>query len=290
MKRAFLPLAFVLILLPSTDFDYLPTSTTGVIIKHANYALSYVEEHEQAEWVAYELTEEEVNGVVKRTDNFKIDFHIETGSAQMTDYAGSGFDRGHLAPAADMKFSALAMDESFFMSNMSPQAPQFNRGIWRFLEEQVRHWAEEHGKVYVVTGGVLNHTMGTIGDGVSIPKYYYKVVADLYLPGINGIGLILKNEPSKQPLSVFAVTIDSVEALTGIDFFPQLPDHIEDPLEKTLSLENWSFTVGPKSAPHQEPAANPTSVRCTGTTKTSGKQCKRMTTNQNARCWQHQGH
>ena len=141
-------LSFIILLLTglnihSQEIDYLPTSTTGQIIEHTHYTLSYSEQHEQAEWVAYELTASEVNGSYDRTDNFRRDPEVETGSASLADFKGSGYDRGHLAPAGDMSFSLTAMSESFYLSNMTPQETGFNRGIWRQLESQVRDWPKD---------------------------------------------------------------------------------------------------------------------------------------------------
>ena len=114
------------------------------LVTHLGYSLSYNEKHEQANWVFYELTIDEVLGSIKRKDQFRADPNIKTGSASLSDYKRSGYDRGHLAPAADMKWSSKAMSESFFMSNMSPQTPSFNRGIWKKLENLVRKWAVEN--------------------------------------------------------------------------------------------------------------------------------------------------
>ena len=122
-----------------------------VVIRHVGYTLSYNEIHEQANWVAYELTAEEVAGEVERKDAFRADPEVESGSAALADYRGSGYDRGHLAPVADMKWSAEAMAESFYMSNMSPQKPEFNRGIWKKLEMKVRGWATREEAVLIVT-------------------------------------------------------------------------------------------------------------------------------------------
>lgn len=113
-------------------------SSSNQIIKHVAYTLKYNEIYEQADWVIYLLTAEEVKGTILRSDNFRTDTKVKTGSASLTDYRGSGYDRGHLAPAGDMKWSKTAMSESFYMSNMSPQKPGFNRGIWRSLESLVR--------------------------------------------------------------------------------------------------------------------------------------------------------
>lgn len=209
----------------------LPAHSLGDdIIRHTAYTFKYNEECEQADWVAYILSAEEVQGTHPRTDDFRHDPMVTTGSAELSDYQGSGFDRGHLAPAGDMKWSATAMSESFYMSNMSPQRPAFNRGIWKKLEEQVRAWATENGEILVVTGPVLSENLPTVGTNkVAIPEYFYKVIVDAKEPGVKGIGFVLANQGSQKPLEAFAVTIDSVETLTGIDFFPALPDEWEKP-------------------------------------------------------------
>jgi endonuclease G len=282
-------------------------SNVNDIIHHLGYSLRYNEKHEQAEWVAYELTMEETQKGEERTNNFKPDPLVKTASANNEDYAGSGFDRGHLAPAADMSWSSQAMDESFFYSNMSPQLPGFNRGIWKSLEEQVRTWAMESGSIYVVTGPILKGDLLSIGPNqVSIPKFYYKVVLDYEQPNMHGIGMILPNESSSLDLQHFAVSIDSVEALTGLDFFPLLPDDEERKLESDKCLSCWSWKPthvqshgDSKPAPHQESVhpkegagkseqRRPTSVQCSGTTK-AGTRCKHMTESPNGKCYQHGG-
>ncbi len=216
------------------------TTSQDVVIKHTGFTLSYNEQHEQANWVAYQLTAEETDGTEPRYNRFMPDPKVPTGSAVDADYRGSGYDRGHLAPAADMKWSEDAMRESFYFSNMSPQTPGLNRGIWKSLEEQVRRWAAEHGVVYVVTGGVLESGLPTIGKNeVSVPRYYYKVLLDYRAPGLRGIGFIMPNEGADEPLESFAVSIDSVERLTGLDFFHLLPDPIEQQLESSFDFSAW---------------------------------------------------
>lgn len=178
----------------SSAQEFLPTSTPGQIVKHTYYTLSYCEKDEQAEWVYYELTSEMVNGRQPRKDEFRPDPMVSTGSAQLSDYRGSGYDRGHLCPAADMKLNATSMSETFYLSNMSPQDPSFNRGIWESLEATVRSWAITEGMIYVVTAGVLTSNKGKIGaSGVTVPQYYYKVI---YAPKGQGkmIALVLPNE------------------------------------------------------------------------------------------------
>ncbi len=213
------------------------------IIQHTGYALKYNEQYEQAEWVAYQLTVEEVNGKYERSDNFHKDPHVSTGSAALKDYRGSGYDRGHLIPASDMKWSSNAMSSSFYMSNMSPQDPSFNRGIWKKLEEQVREWAVENREIYVVTGPVLtNGPYQTIGvNKVAVPNHYYEVVLDYLEPELKAIGFILPNIKGSYPLSQYAVTVNEVEKKTDIDFFYVLSDDVEEMLESELNLSLWSL-------------------------------------------------
>ena len=212
------------------------------IIDHFGYSLSYNEEHEQASWVFYELTDNEVLGLVKRKDQFRKNPDVRTGSASLSDYKGSGYDRGHLAPAADMRWSSTAMSESFFMSNMSPQVPSFNRGIWKKLESKVRDWARDNKRIYIVTAGILDEGLNTIGsNSISIPNYYYKVILDYTEPELKAIGFILPNKKSKAPLQSFAISVDSVEIRTGIDFFYNLPDDKENKLESNVDVKKWSW-------------------------------------------------
>jgi endonuclease G len=221
--------------------ELLPTSTTGQIVKHTYYTLSYSEKDEQPEWVYYELTSEMVRGRQSRSDDYREDFQISTISAQLEDYRGSGYDRGHLCPAGDMKLNLTSMSESFYLSNMSPQEKDFNAGIWNTLEDRVRKWALTCGRIYIVTGGVLTSNKGKIGsNGVSIPKYFYKVIYDPRGQG-RMIAFLIPNENSEKPLQNFVVTVDSLESLTRIDFFPEFPDSIENQLESSINLSSWSF-------------------------------------------------
>jgi endonuclease G len=193
--------------------------------------------------VAYVLTRSEIeSGTWPRSDNFRPDTAILTGSASLADYRGSGFDRGHLAPAGDMKWSKEAMSESFLMSNMSPQAAAFNRGIWRELEEQVRQWALEKDSIFVITGPVLTGIGESIGQNqVGIPPYYFKVLVDLSPPDHSFIAFLLPNERSDLDLMDYAITVDSLENFTGYDFFARAPDQeIIEWLENHINLHSWN--------------------------------------------------
>lgn len=216
----------------SRDFGLPAIESSEQIVRHFAYTLQYSEEHEQARWVSYVLTPDRVDGKWKRTDKFIVDPLVTTGTADKKDYKGSRHDRGHLAPAGDMKWDSLAMYESFYFSNMSPQKPKFNRIVWRNLEGLVRQIAVDHEVTWVVTGPVLTDGLKTIGENeVSIPQYYYKVVLTYKNPELKGMAWVLPNEKIESPIGKFCVTIDSVENLTGIDFFPLLPDPLEDDLE-----------------------------------------------------------
>ena len=222
----------------------LPAPVAGEqIIEHMGYTLSYNEENEVASWVAYELTRNEVLGTSERADDFREDPMVITGSATLSDYRSSGYDRGHLAPAADFKWSDDAMSDTFYMSNMTPQEPSFNRGIWADLEAVVRTFAYDNGIVYVVTGPVLTDgPYETIGENeVSVPKRFYKVFLDYTGPETKAIGFVLPNEGSDRALQSYALSVDDVEEITDIDFYPALPDEDEERLESTFRTSDWSF-------------------------------------------------
>jgi len=213
------------------------------IIEHYAYTLSYNEQHEQADWVAYELTKEEaLTTTYDRTDDFRADPSVSTGSADLNDYqpTENTYARGHMAPAADFRWSEKAMSESFFMSNMSPQVHAFNEGKWMYLEMEVRRWAEIYNGVFVVTGPVLKDNLPVIGaHKVSVPEMYYKVILDL--DEEKGIGFLMPNQNIDDTFKNYAVSIDEVEAETGLDFFPALDDKTEENIESTLNMSLWDF-------------------------------------------------
>ncbi len=232
------------------DLELPAYDESEIVVTHPGFTLLYDEEHEQARWVAYHLTRDELYGSAKRQDNFRADPSIPTGSAELADYRGSGYDRGHLIPAGDLTWSEEAMSASFFLSNMSPQEGAFNRGIWSQLEATVRNFADTEGAVYVVTGPVLTDgPYKTIGKNqVSVPNAYYKVILDYEEPVLKAIGFILPNEGSKADLKSFATTVREVEQVTGLDFFHRLPDTQEELLETTYDPDAWDFSAFSASA------------------------------------------
>lgn len=223
-------------------FDFLPSSTTNQIIKHDYYTLSYNEEFEQAEWVAYELKKTYI-----KNNNFRRPFFIEdpkvaTGSANWKNYKNSGYDKGHLCPAGDMEFALNAYNDTFFTSNIAPQAHKFNDGIWNRLEQKVRYWAVKYDGIYVITGGILKKSTQSIGkEKVLVPEYFYKILLDDDQTKFKMIAFLVPNEESNKPLNSFVVSVDRVEKMTGIDFFPRLKDDLESQLEESSDYKNWSF-------------------------------------------------
>lgn len=226
----------------NTNEYFLPTSTTGQIVHHEGYSLSYSEPHEQAEWVAYELKKSHLSSTNYKRPYFEIDKAVKTGAANWRNYKNSGYDRGHLCPAGDRRYSQKAHDETFLTSNISPQDHEFNSGIWNTLEQKVRYWAGKYDGVFVVTGGVLKGSMKTIGDeNVSVPNQFYKVLIDNNRGKTKMIAFLMPHKNSEKPLYEFVVSVDSIEKLTGIDFFPELEDSLENKLEASSSYKGWNF-------------------------------------------------
>ena len=220
--------------------ELLPSSTTGQIVTHDYYTLSYYEKYEQAEWVAYDLQKAHLSKIKRKRPYFEKDGKVTTKSAHYKAYKNSGYDKGHLCPAGDRRFSKKAHNETFLTSNISPQKHDFNAGIWNRLEQKTRYWANKYDGVYVVTGGILTDNLKTIGrDKVSVPTQFYKIIFDYTEP--KAIAFIIPHKESNKALYKFTTSIDHIEQLTGIDFFAALPDTLENRLESSDSYKDWSF-------------------------------------------------
>ena len=251
--KLFFYLQFLLLLVPvfcsaaeKSEFDNLLLGNPGkadIVVDRRGFAVGFSNKHRQPLWVIYKLTAEELQTEPhKRSNRFRHD-HLIRQSAYPKEYTRSGFDRGHLAPAADMAFSKQTMLDSFLMSNMSPQLPGFNRGIWKRLEELVRAIALKEKEIYVVTGAIFPSAAEAKhlpSGSITIPKAFYKVIYDL-TPPQKMIGFIIPHRSSDQPLQVFAVSVDEVEKQTGLDFFSKLPDDLEERLETVFLIKKWDF-------------------------------------------------
>tara|TARA_R110000772_G_scaffold158625_1_gene269774 strand:- start:28 stop:846 length:819 start_codon:yes stop_codon:yes gene_type:complete len=226
----------------TSEFDdsFLPTSTTETIVQHEYYALSYSETHEQAEWVAYELKKQHLKKNNFKRPYFVEDRSVKTKSANYKNYKNSGYDRGHLCPAGDRKFTYDAFHETFLTSNISPQNHDFNAGIWNRLEQKVRFWAEKYDGVYVITGGILKNGLEVIGEEeVSVPQEFYKIVIDDSKEGYKAIAFLIPNKSTDKSFYEYTVTIDAIENKTGIDFFSNLSEDIEKELESSSNMKLW---------------------------------------------------
>ena len=221
------------------EIPMIQSSTGGQILKRKGYTLSYNADYKTPQWVAWELTKKETKGKEGRTNKFLPDPDVRGAKAYTGDYTKSGYDRGHMAPAADMKWNKQAMEESFYMSNICPQNPNLNRGDWNDLEEKSRQWAKKYGAVYIACGPIYDTKRPKrIGNNkVAVPHAFYKVILINDKKNPQAIGFIFPNSAGHKPLKKYMVTVDSVEKRTDIDFFPALPDEIENRIEAELVQE-----------------------------------------------------
>lgn len=238
------------------DESGLPALQNGdELVKHAAMTIGYAPQYKQARWVAHIILPDVTNGTVYRTNDFREDNEVKSGSAVETDYFlkklkpdstyeydGFGYDRGHLAPSADFRWSRTALSESYFYSNMSPQLPDFNRGAWGDLEDAIRGYIYSNptSQLYVVTGPVLQQGLPVIERGtnkVAIPRQFFKVLIDP--ANKRGIAFLMPNAAITSPLKKFAVSIDSVETLTGLNFFNKFPDSLQSQMESMTDATVW---------------------------------------------------
>ncbi|HRO98904.1 MAG TPA: DNA/RNA non-specific endonuclease [Flavobacteriales bacterium] len=215
------------------------------VVSHPGHMLVYSEAHEQAKWVAHIAAQDLVSGNLARIDSFLPDPLVRTGTAVTADYWNSGYDRGHLVPSADMRWNAEALQATYYYSNISPQLPELNRGTWAELEDWVRRYVNFSGhRVFVVTGPVLRDGLPTLQKAdrkneVSIPEYFWKVIADLDGEQPKAIGFVMRNAVNEYPPISYAVPVDSVEALTGLDLFHALDDATEARIEAMREPKDW---------------------------------------------------
>ncbi len=233
------------------DAIFSHSTNKGTLYRHENYSFSYSEEDEQAEWVAYELTKEETYGKQERKDRFVSDPIVATESAHPYEYRNSGYTRGHLAPAGDMKFDELAMQECFYTSNISPQTKEFNAGIWNDLEMQTRNWARKYKKVYVITGPILtdrglekmvyvNNRGNKEESEITIPKRFYKIIYDFSYAGKEKMIAFIISQDAEGDIANYVTTVDDIEKTTGLDFFTNLSKEKQNELESSSDFNKWA--------------------------------------------------
>ena len=206
----------------------------GQVIQRTGYTLSYHVKNKTPQWVAWELTKEETRGNEERTNEFQPDPDVMGAKVVTYDYSHSGYDRGHMAPAGDMKWDKKAMQESFYMSNICPQDHNLNTGRWNDLENKCRTWARKYNKVYVACGpvyqGKRNEYIGK--RRVKVPDAFFKVILINDTRKQAALGFYFENKECTLPLKEYLLSVDEIEKLTGLDFFSALPDDLENRLEK----------------------------------------------------------
>lgn len=210
-----------------------------ILVKHKAFAASYNTTHRVPNYVVHVVPKDILYGTASRSNDFRKDPLIKENSADSADYWNSGYDRGHLAPSADFKWSKNALSESYYYSNIVPQNKELNQGAWNKLEMKIREWAIENNELIVVTGPILADSLPKIQQGsfqVSIPAYLYKIVLDYYPPTYKAIAFIYPNKNVPFDIKNHVVSIDSIEQLTGIDFFPNIADSIENEIEAEQDL------------------------------------------------------
>ena len=235
--------------LASIEIPVLEKDVPSQILEYTGHTLSYNNETRLPNWVAYELTATEAKGDNPRKDKFARDPQATGAQGSKEDYRNSGWDRGHMAPAGDMKWDTKAMDETYYFTNICPQNHQLNNGDWKELEEKCREWAVKYESIYIVCGPIITENIhGRLGENqIVIPDKFYKVLLIQKDGKYHGAGFLFTNYPKRdskistkpatnRPLESYLVTIDEVEAATGIDFFHKLPDSIETAVEEQSAL------------------------------------------------------
>ena len=218
------------------------TTTSQQLVTNLGYTSSYNTSYGIPNWVAYEITRSEATSTeAERKDKFMPDPKVKGHSATNADYKGSGYDKGHMAPAADMKWSQIVMDQSFYFTNICPQAPGLNRGAWKNLEEDIRLWAIRDSALVVICGPLFTQEPVRYipQTQVAIPDAYFKVVCSPYTPEPRGIAFIFPNAKASKHPREYVTTINSVEQITGMDFLSQLPDETENKIEETSNYALW---------------------------------------------------
>ena len=231
-------------IVPDGTLEYVKTNPMleEEIINYKGMTVSFNRSTHQPNWVAWELLTSETDGENSRESSFQTDPAVD-GCATTDDYRNSGYDRGHMAPAGDMKWSPETMRESFLLTNICPQAGELNRGAWKKLEEKCRQRAIADSAVVIVCGPVFIPGEGIerIGTtGVAVPRKFFKVILSPYTDPPSAIGFIMPNSYVKGGMQTHAVSVDSVEALTGHDFFTALPDDVETTVEAQCDFNRWS--------------------------------------------------
>lgn len=236
LPKILIVLSFSFFVLPANaNLSHLPKGPCPQQLDYSYYTLCYSPEHRQAVWTKHTLTRELLSGKQKRTNDYRADFFVED-PVDEKDYRGSGFDRGHMVPAGDMKLNRQSMSQTFYMTNMSPQRPQLNQNTWAKIENRIRQQVRTFGTAHVVTAPVLQADLPRIRSGVSVPEFYYKLA---YFPeaGFMEAYWVENRSYKGTPIAQLRVSVREVEDLTGFDFYSELPADLQEELETRQGLD-----------------------------------------------------
>lgn len=208
---------------------------------YEGFTLAFNPANHTPDWVGWELLKSEADGEISRSNRFWQDEEVE-GCPLSADYSNSGYDRGHLCPAADQKWSEEAMRDCFVMTNMCPQDHALNAGAWQTLEKKERLWAERDSALVIVAGPIYSDSdKKRIGEaGVRVPSAFFKVILAPYVENPRAIGFIYPNMTAPGNMENYSMSVDEVEAITGLDFFSALPDELENRIESVKSFTEWN--------------------------------------------------
>ena len=213
-----------------------------ILLTRVGYVTSYNMANKQPNWVGWRLTGDHVTGpFLRKGIKFHEDMEVPEPRATDADYRSSGYDRGHMCPSGDNKWSQEAQEQSFLFTNICPQIHGLNAGDWNEMEQQCRKWAEQEGEIYIVCGPIFygSATHKKIGKNkIPVPEAFFKVVLSMK-DTPKAIGFIYKNQSGNRPKGDYVNTVDQVERITGIDFFPSLPDDVENKVEAKANIDDW---------------------------------------------------
>lgn len=226
---------------PALETVIIPDNVSSQVKEYVGFTLSFNKDNKTPNYVAWELLGHESTGDQERSNTFWTDSEIE-GCPSTKDYTRSGYDRGHMCPAADQKWSAEAMSDCFVMANICPQTHELNAGAWNTLENKERQWARRDSAVMIICGPIYEKSdTKTIGNAkVRVPSAFFKVLLAPYIEEPRGIAFVYPNMTSPGNMQDYAMSIDELENLLGYDFFPALPDELEEKVEASYSFKEWN--------------------------------------------------
>lgn len=219
----------------------IPEQTPEIKLLYTGFEISFNPRKHLPNYAAWELTAAKANGEEKRVSKFRQDTEVE-GCATLDDYRNSGFDRGHMVPAGDMKWNVDAMSDSHYLTNICPQTHSLNGGRWASLESKCREWVERDSLLIIICGPVLtDRLVRTIGASeIPVPERFFKVILAPYTVPPRAIGFIMANNAPEEGLETMATSVDRIEEITGYDFFSCLPDDIENEIEANANFRQWN--------------------------------------------------